>query len=62
MNLKPFSLFLFVDSIAKLIMENSAKFEIRILKFIRGGSSSQHHAEFCHFTCLTEDGKKMYQE
>lgn len=39
-------------------MENSAKFEIRILKFISGGSSSQHHAEFFHFTCLTEDGKK----
>ena len=54
-----FSLFSFVE----LIMENSVKFEIWLLKTTCRDWRSPHEAKFGHLMlCFTEDGKQIYQE
>jgi len=62
-SLKSFSLFRFVKTITKLVMEHSVKFEIQILKIIRCGSRPPHDAEFGRFTLLFYRGRQeMFQD
>ena len=56
--LKSFALFITVKTIAKLTPERNDKFEIKIKKISRRGSSSPDHARFGHFMLLTCRGRQ----